>query len=79
MALSGATIPSQSGPGSNSNERVLRIRQSSNITGTSSSDCLVSYQETPYGEVLPLCKGAIGVFYSPSRLGKVEDLSMSEN
>ena len=34
-ALSGATIPGQSGPGSNVNEGVLRIPQSSSITGTS--------------------------------------------
>ena len=41
--LSGATIPGQSGPGSNGNEGVLRIPQSPSITGTSPSDCLVSY------------------------------------
>ena len=33
----------QSEPGSNGNEGVLRISQSSCITGTSPSDCLVSY------------------------------------
>ena len=42
-ALSGATIPGQSGPGSNGNERVHRIPQSPSITVTSLSDCLVSY------------------------------------
>ena len=42
-ALSGATILSQSGPGSNGNEEVLRIPQSLSITGTSPSDCLASY------------------------------------
>ena len=31
-ALSGATIPDQSGPGSNGNEEVLYIPQSPNIT-----------------------------------------------
>ena len=41
--LSGATTPGQSGPGSDGNERVLRIPQSSSIAGTSTSDCLVSY------------------------------------
>ena len=41
----GATIPSQSGPVSNDNEGVFRILQSSCITGTSQSDCLVSYSE----------------------------------
>ena len=42
-ALSGATILDQSGPGSDGNEGVLRIPQSSGITGASPSDCLVSY------------------------------------
>ena len=32
-----------SGPGSNNNEGVIWIPQSSSITGTSSSDCLMSY------------------------------------
>ena len=41
-ALSGATIR-RSGPGTNGNEEALHISQSSRITGTSSSDCLVSY------------------------------------
>ena len=41
--LSGATTPGQSGPGSDGNEGVLRISQSSSIAGTSPSDCLVSY------------------------------------
>ena len=41
--LSITTTPVQSGHGSDGNEGVLRIPQSSSITGTSSSDCLVSY------------------------------------
>ena len=41
--LSGATTPSQSRPGGDGNEEVLRIPQSSCIIGTSPSDCLVSY------------------------------------
>ena len=41
--LSGATTPGQSGPGSNGNERVLHISQSSSITEASPSDCLMSY------------------------------------
>ena len=36
-AISGATIPSQSGPGSNGNEEVLHIPQSPCNTGTSPS------------------------------------------
>ena len=42
-ALSDATTPGQSGPGSDGYEGVLRIPQSSNTAGTSPSDCLVSY------------------------------------
>ena len=41
--LLGATTPWQSGPESEGNEGVLLIPQSSRITGTSLSDCLVSY------------------------------------
>ena len=43
--LSGTTILGQSGPGSDGNEEVVRIPQSSSITGTSPSDCLGSYPE----------------------------------
>ena len=65
-ALSGATIPGQSEPGSHGNEEVLHILQSPSITGTSPSDCFVSYPGHSLGEVLPLCKGSVGLFYSPS-------------
>ena len=47
---SGATTPGQGGPGSNSNKGVLCIPQSSSITGTSPSDCLVSYLGYSLGE-----------------------------
>ena len=71
MALSDAITTDQSGPGSNGNEGVLRIPQSSSIAGTSPSDCLVSYPgHSLGGGVLPLCREAIDVFYSPSRQGK---------
>ncbi len=43
MAQSGATTPGLFGPGSYGNEGVLRIPQGPSITGTSPSDCLVSY------------------------------------
>ena len=52
-ALSGATTPGQSGSGSDSNEGVLCIPQSSSITGTSPSDCLVSYQDTHWESLTP--------------------------
>ena len=48
-ALSGATTPGQSGPGSNGNEGVLCILPESSITGTSPSDCLVSYRGHSWG------------------------------
>ena len=41
--LSGATTLSQSEPGSDGSKGVLLIPQRSSISGTSSSDCLVSY------------------------------------
>ena len=47
--LSGATTPGQSGPGSDGIEGVICIPQSSSNTGTSPSDCLVSYQDTRWG------------------------------
>ena len=51
--LSGATTPSQSGHGSDGNEGVLCILQSSSITGTSPSDCLLSYTGSSLGEFYP--------------------------
>ena len=41
--VSGATTSGQSGPGSDGNEGALFFSQSSNITGASPSDCLMSY------------------------------------
>ena len=41
--LLGAITPGQSGPGSDGNEEVLCIPQSTSITGASPSDCLESY------------------------------------
>ena len=43
--LSGATTLGQSGPGSDANEEVLCIPQSSSITGASPTDGLMSYSE----------------------------------
>ena len=65
MALSGATTPGQSGPGSDGNKEVLHIPQSSSIARTSISDCLVSYpgHSLVGGGVLPLIRETVGVFY----------------
>ena len=67
--LSGATIPSQCGPGSDDNEGVLHIPQISSITGTTPSEFRV-ISRTLVDGVLHLCREAVGVFYSPRRLGK---------
>ena len=45
LNLSGAATPSQSGPGSDGNEWVLRIPLNFSITKALPSDCLVSYPE----------------------------------
>ena len=68
--LSGATTPDQSGPERNGSVEVLHIPQSSNITGSSSSDCLVLYPEHSLGRVLHLCKDAISIFNSSSQQGQ---------
>ena len=51
--LSCATTPGHSGPESDSNEEVLHIPQSFCITGTSPSDCLVSYPGHLWGVSYP--------------------------
>ena len=68
-ALSGSSSPGQSGPGSDGNEGVLSILQSSSITGTSSSDCLVSYSWNSLGILTPYIN-VVSVYYSPYRRGK---------
>ena len=50
LTLSAATTSDQSGPRSDCNERVVLIAQSFSITGTSLSDCLVSYAGHLLGE-----------------------------
>ena len=66
--LSGATIPSQTGTGSNSNEEAFPKAPA--LHGTSPSDCLESYPVIGEGVVLPLCREAVSIFYSPSQLDK---------
>ena len=68
--LSGAPTPGQSGPWSDGNEGVLRVPQSSRITVASPSE-LVSYPGHPLVGALSLCRKAVGVFNSPSRLSKL--------
>ena len=70
MALSGATTRGQNGPGSDGNEGVHRFPQNSSIIRTSPSDCLLSYIGHSLVGGLSLYIEAVGVFYSPDRLGK---------
>ena len=51
--LSSATTPGQIRPGNNCCEGVLRIPQSSSITGASPSGCLVSYPRHTFGDSYP--------------------------
>ena len=67
--LSGATTSGQSWRGGDGNEGVLRFLQSSCITETSLSDCLMSYLGHSLKWGLPLCREVVGVFYNPCRLG----------
>ena len=67
--LSSATTPSQSEPGSDGNEGVLHILQSSSTTGASPLDGFASYPGNSLGGFYSLCRDAVSVFYSPSRLG----------
>ena len=69
--LSGASIPDQSGPRRDGNEKGTPNSPSPGITGTSPLDCIRVLNWTVVGGVLPLRRGAVGIFYSPSRLGGV--------
>ena len=62
------TMPGQSGPRSNGNERVLHITQGSR-TRTSPSDCLVPYLRHSRGFYsLSLCRDAPRILYCPSQI-----------
>ena len=54
------------GPGRNDNESVFHILQSSR-TGVSPSDGIVSYLKHTRGK--ESYRDAVGIFYSPSKLG----------
>ena len=51
--IAGATTPGQSIPGSDGYKEVLLILQSTSITGSEPSDCLVSYPGNSWGESYP--------------------------
>ena len=67
--LSGATTPEQSGPRRDGNNEVLRIPQSSNMSGASPSGCFVSFAGHSLARVFPFYRHA-----DPSLLGKWYDL-----
>ena len=67
--LIGVTTLGQSGPGSDGNEWVLPIPQSSSITETSPSDCLVSYQDTCWGWSYSSVKMQSVIFLQPQSTG----------
>ena len=71
-SLSGATTPGQSGPGSNSNEGILCISESSSFTGATQSDCLVSYTRHSLGRgcLPPLQRCSISRLGNTSRVSK---------
>ena len=66
--LVNSTTPGQSRPVRYDNERRLHIPLSSSITGALPSDSLMSYprHSLAVGCVLPFCRDAVGVFYSPN-------------
>ena len=70
--LSAATTPGLSGPGSDDNKWVLLIPQSSSITGTLTSDRLVSYLGHTLLEGILLCRRAAGVYYNPSQMDNTQ-------
>ena len=67
--LSSTTSPGQSGPGSEDNEGVFHVPQSSRIIGASPFWLYSVISKTLVGEVLSLCRDADGVFYSPQPTG----------
>ena len=70
--LSGITTSGQSGPGGDGNEGVLHIPQSSSWNIIIRLLSVITWTLVG-GGVLPLFRGARGVFYCPSRLDKETD------
>ena len=70
MTLSGETTAGQSGSGLNGNEEVLRIPQSSSITGDSLSYCIMSYIGHSLGGSYPSSDILLGSSTAPAMLSK---------
>ena len=69
--LSDATTPGKSGPGSDGNEGVTRISQSSSRTGATTIKLYNVVSRTLVAGVYPLFRVAVGALYSPNRLGQL--------
>ena len=69
MTLSGATTLGQSGPGSDSNEELLRIPKRSSSYWNLTINLFCVLIRILVRRVLLLCIDAVGVFYNPSRPG----------
>ena len=66
--LSGATTPGQSRPGSEGNAGVLRIPPKLQLSRNHAIGLFsVISRKIDDGGVLPLCREAVSVFYSPRR------------
>ena len=77
-ALSGATTPGQSGPGSDGNEGVLHIPQSFSTAGTSPSDCLVSYPGHSLGGGLTPLQRCSQCILQPQLTGQYTNLNVRQ-
>ena len=64
------TTPGQSGPGSDGNKEVPHIPQRLHIPWNPTIRLFSVISTTLVGGLLPFCRGEVGVFYSPRRLGK---------
>ena len=74
--LSGTTTLGLSGPGSNGNEGVLYIYPKYQYYWNLTIRLFSVISRTLVGGILPLCRDAVGVFYSPHRQVnlKIEDI-----
>ena len=77
--LSGASTSVQSGPGSDGNDVVLRITQSSSITEASLSDCLMSYPRHSFRELYPSLEMQSVYSTAPADWAKEEEWGVEKN
>ena len=68
--LTGTINPYQSGPGSNGNEGLFVYAKVPETLSLIIKFSLDSCTGNLLGGVLPFCRGAIGVFYNPSRTSR---------